>query len=153
MQLDPKALLALQAVLTEGTVTAAAARLHRTQSVVSRQLLGLETRLGFALFHREKQRLIPTEAGIAFFREAERALSALTEIGSIADAVRQGRTLPVRILAPSHVIHGLLPGALNRFAKLEPDCRFILEIRQREYISHWIRNRQYDLGIEPDVEA
>lgn len=145
--LDLRLLHVLSAVMGAGTVTAAARRLHRTQSAVSRSLAQLEAQLGFALFERERKRLLPTEAGLAFLGEAERALAALDEVGRAAQRLRMGQTLPLRLLAPSHVAQGLLPAALAELAGRHPGLQFELEIRQREYLAHWVRNRQFDLGI------
>ena len=52
MSLNPKALVALGAVITEGTVTAAAQRMHRTQPVVSRLIAQLESAGGSCLRRR-----------------------------------------------------------------------------------------------------
>jgi DNA-binding transcriptional LysR family regulator len=149
MSLNPKALVALAAVITEGTVTAAAQRMHRTQPVVSRLIAQLESAVGFALFRRESGRLLPTAEGLSFYRESERAFSALSEIESAARNIRERHDVPLRILAQAHIAHGLLPLALGPFCARNPSFRFSIEIRQREYISHWIANRQFDLGLVP----
>ena len=149
MSLNPKALVALGAVITEGTVTAAAQRMHRTQPVVSRLIAQLESAVGFALFRREGGRLVPTAEGLSFYRESERAFSALSEIESAARNIRDRRDVPLRILAQAHVAHGLLPLVLGPFCARNPGFRFSIEIRQREYISHWIANRQFDVGFAP----
>ncbi len=151
MALNLKELAALQAVMTEGTVTGAAKRLHRTQPVVSRLIAQLESNLGFRLFRREKQRLIPTAAGLAFYEEANRAFALLDEIESSARNIQKRRASPLKILAQSHIAHGLLNVALGQFCSSRPDFRFSLEIRQREYISHWIANREFDIGFAPDA--
>jgi len=149
MKLNLKALLALRAVITEGTVTAAAQRLHRTQPVVSRLIAQLESTVGFALFRREGRRLLPTAEGLTFYRETERAFAALSEIESTAKDIRERRDTPLRVLAQSHIVLGLLPVALGDFCSRNPAFRFSIEIRQREYISHWIANRQFDVGFAP----
>lgn len=149
MQLNPRALLALRAVMMEGTVTGAAERLHRTQPVVSRLIAQLETSLGFPLFRRERQRLIPTAEGLAFYREAERAIAALAEIETNAHHIRDRRAVPLRILAQAHIAHGLLNEAIPRYCAEHPGFQFSIEIRQREYISHWIANQQFDVGFAP----
>lgn len=149
MSLNPKALAALGAVITEGTVTAAAQRMHRTQPVVSRLIAQLESAVGFALFRREGGRLLPTAEGLSFYRESERAFSALAEIESAARNIRERRDVPLRILAQSHIAHGLLQLALGPFCARNPGFRFSIEIRQREYINHWIANRQFDVGLAP----
>jgi DNA-binding transcriptional LysR family regulator len=139
----------MRAVIADGTVTAAAQRLHRSQPVVSRLIAQLESSVGFALFRREGRRLLPTPEGLTFYRETERALSALSEIESSARDIRERRDAPVRILAQSHMVHGLLHVALGDFLRRNPALRFSIEIRQREYISHWIANRQFDVGFAP----
>jgi DNA-binding transcriptional LysR family regulator len=149
VNLNLKALLAMRAVITDGTVTAAAQRLHRTQPVVSRLIAQLESSVGFALFRREGRRLLPTPEGLMFYREPERAFSALSEIESSARDIRLRRDAPLRILSQSHMAHGLLHTALGDFCKRNPAFRFSIEIRQREYISHWIANRQFDVGFAP----
>ena len=149
MSLNPRALVALGAVITEGTVTAAAQRMHRTQPVVSRLIAQLESAVGFALFRREGGRLLPTAEGLRFYSESERAFSALSEIESAARNIRERRDVPLRILAQSNLTHGLLPLALGPFCARNPGFRFSIEIRQREYISHWIANRQFDVGFAP----
>jgi DNA-binding transcriptional LysR family regulator len=149
MQLNLKALLALRAVMTEGTVTGAAQRLHRTQPVVSRLIAQLESSLGFALFRRERQRLVPTTEGIAFYHETERAIAALAEIETNARQIRDRRPAPLRILAQSHIAHGLLNEAIANYSATHPEFQFSVEIRQREYISHWIANQQFDVGFAP----
>lgn len=147
--LNVKALAALRAVISEGSVTAAAARLHRTQPVVSRLIRQLEASLGLPLFRREKQRLIPTAECLAFYREAERAFATLDEIEASARNIREQRAAPLRILAQSHLAHTLLNVALGPFCAKHRDFRFSLELRQREYISHWIANREFDVGFAP----
>lgn len=135
--------------MTEGTVTGAAHRLHRSQPVVSRLIGQLESSLGFPLFRRERQRLVPTVEGLAFYRETERAIAALSEIESTAQRIRDRSPFPLRILAQSHIVHGLLNEVLPRFCASHPDFQFSIEIRQREYISQWVANQQFDIGFAP----
>ena len=149
MEVNLKSLLALRAVMTEGTVTGAAQRLHRTQSAVSRMIAQLEASAGFPLFRRERQRLVPTAQGMAFYRETERAIAAFAEVETNAKHIRESRPAPLRILAQSHIAHGLLNEALATYCSRHPEFQFAIEIRQREYISHWIANRQFDIGFAP----
>jgi DNA-binding transcriptional LysR family regulator len=149
MEVNFRALMALRAVMDEGTITAAAVRLHRSQPVVSRLIAQLEAAAGFAMFRRYRQRLIPTADGIAFYREAERVIAALADIEASANSIHTRSALPLRIMAQSHIAHCLLDEALPGFCKKHPEFRFSLEIRPREYISHWVANRQFDVGFVP----
>ncbi|MBF6637292.1 LysR family transcriptional regulator [Rouxiella silvae] len=66
------------AVAEEGSVTAAADRLHRVPSNISTRIKQLEDELGTQLFHREKLRLHISDPGKTFLGYAKRIL-ALSE--------------------------------------------------------------------------
>ncbi len=76
--MDLTQLEVFRAIAEEGSVTAAAARLHRVPSNISTRLRQLEDELGVALFNREKLRLHITDAGRTLQDYAGRIL-ALTE--------------------------------------------------------------------------
>jgi DNA-binding transcriptional LysR family regulator len=63
-------------VAEEGSVTAAARRLFRTQPAVSQSLRALEQDLGITLLHRRSGRIYLTAEGEAVFQVASRSLSA-----------------------------------------------------------------------------
>ncbi len=64
--LDVRALRSFLAIVELGSLTAAARRVHRSQSAVSQQIATLEAQLGRALFRREKRRLLLTDFGREF---------------------------------------------------------------------------------------
>lgn len=76
--MDLTQLEVFRAIAQEGSVTAAAERLHRVPSNISTRLRQLEDELGVALFSREKLRLHITDAGRTLLDYAVRIL-ALTE--------------------------------------------------------------------------
>jgi DNA-binding transcriptional LysR family regulator len=63
-------------VMETGSFTAAARDLHIGQPADSKAIVSLEDRLGVRLLVRSTRQLSPTEAGIAFY---ERALRAIIE--------------------------------------------------------------------------
>lgn len=67
-----------RAIAEEGSVTAAAEKLHRVPSNISTRLKQLEEELGCTLFRREKLRLHITDSGKTFLDYSRRIL-ALTE--------------------------------------------------------------------------
>jgi DNA-binding transcriptional LysR family regulator len=67
------ALSAFEAAARTGSFTAAAREMHLTQSAVSRQIKGLEERLGVDLFLRERQTVRLTSAGEAYVRDVREA--------------------------------------------------------------------------------
>ena len=140
-------LQALRAVMEAGTVTEAAARLHRTQPQVSRLIANLEEELGFAIFSRHKRRLVPTMEGRTFYREAERILTGFDEISNIIRDIRRKDEPRLRIVAQSFLAHTVLPRALATFVLDEPKLRYTLDIGSRADIERWYTGQSFDLGL------
>jgi len=84
--IDLDQLAAFVAIAERGTVTAAARKLHRTQSAISRRLALLEDALNAPLFARLGAKLVLTDCGRAFLPFAENALAA---VESGREAVRE----------------------------------------------------------------
>ena len=75
--LERNHLAIVRAVAEHGSLTAAAQRLHLTQSALSHAMRKLEEQLGVAIWHREGRRLRPTQAGDYLLAVAERLLPQL----------------------------------------------------------------------------
>ena len=73
-------------VVDAGSFSLAARDMKIGQPAISKTIAGLEERLGVRLLVRSTRRLTPTEAGVAFY---ERALRAVTEADE-ADAAARG---------------------------------------------------------------
>ena len=73
-----------RAVMTSGSVTAAAAMLHTSQPTVSRELARFEYLTRMTLFERSKGRLRPTAQGLLLFEEVQRAYFGLERIVNTA---------------------------------------------------------------------
>lgn len=67
-------------VAESGSISATAERLNIAKSAVSRRLADLETRLGAQLLHRTTRRISLTDAGRAYFQQAQRLLAELEEV-------------------------------------------------------------------------
>ncbi|MFV3416017.1 putrescine utilization regulator PtrR [Pseudomonas nitroreducens] len=74
----------VRAVATEGSITAAAARLHRVPSNLTTRIKQLEAELGTELFIREKLRLRLSPTGRSFLDYAERILDLVEEARQVA---------------------------------------------------------------------
>jgi DNA-binding transcriptional LysR family regulator len=93
VMLDPVKLASLQAVIAEGSFSAAAGRLQLTQPAVSRHVALLERRLGTSLVRRTKRGATPTEAGLLLAEHAAAVLARLAlaeaQVGELA-GLRRG---------------------------------------------------------------
>ena len=116
-------LQAFVAAADSGSATLAARRLGLTQSAVSRSLKGLEDRLGVRLFLRQNRRLVLSDAGRLFAREARALLQALDET-ALRIMSFGGRRNVLRFSAlPTFGAVWLVP-RLAAFARSHPDVTF-----------------------------
>lgn len=95
---DANLLVALDALLRDGSVTAAARRLHVTPPAMSHTLARLRDALGDPLFVRAGNRLVPTPRAVAMRAQVARVAS---EIG---DLLQPARPLDVAALERTFVV-------------------------------------------------
>ena len=91
-------LLAFEAVCRHGSTVAAARELSLTQGAVSRLVQNLEAQQQVQLFRRERKRLIPTDAAIAYARDVRKAVDLITRSSLRLRANPDGGTLSLAIL-------------------------------------------------------
>lgn len=109
-----------------GSVTAAAAELHVTQSAVSQSLAKLEQELGVQLFVRRHRRLVPTPAAARLHAIVEPFVAALDEgLPAIHQAQHELRGV-LRLGAPAELGAHRLPPLLAAFRRDHPGVAFEL---------------------------
>ena len=139
-----QALQCFEASARLGSFTLAGAEMHLTQGGVSRQVLGLEERLGFALLVRRRDGLQLTPAGHAYLAEIEPALRMLERATSNVMALKgQGGVLNLSIPA-SWGNHWLIP-RLGAFTQAHPEISLnvFTKIGAADF-----SNRQVDAAVE-----
>lgn len=116
--LDPDLLRTFVAIADSGSFTAAASRVHRTQSAVSMQVKRLEETLGRALFEREGRSVALTPHGEILLDHARRILRVHQEALAAfdADAIHGD----VTVGSPDDYASTFLPPILARFAHTHP---------------------------------
>lgn len=114
------ALQILLVIAERGYTTAAAEHLNLSQSAVSKQLLGLEELLGFPVFARTGQGMVPTEAGAIYIEQAKIAIKAMEDAAlQVARLQPHQKILRLQVL-PIFGDRWLLPRFLD-FADAHPD--------------------------------
>ncbi len=114
------------AVVEEGGLSAAARRLHVSQSALSQTIRLLERQLGRPLLVRDHAGARPTPAGATLVVEA-RALIAQHDrvVAMLTESTAPGAEA-IRIGVPLEFPVDLLPAALARLALEHPDAKFVV---------------------------
>lgn len=105
---------AIRAVMTTGSVTGAAERLHVTQPAISHLLRDAEGRLGYSLFSRHLGRLAPTERAQLIFEQIERSFSGLEQVNEYCAHLRDSTQRQLVIASIPTVAAAILPSVISR---------------------------------------
>jgi DNA-binding transcriptional LysR family regulator len=126
-----EAMTAFVAVCETGNLSAAARQLGLSPSVMSRQIAGLESRLGIRLFNRTTRSISLTDAGRRFLERARRILADLDEAELSAQGERAEPRGRFSVTAP--VIFGRLHVAplLAKFVERHPKVMVDLNLSDR----------------------
>lgn len=119
----PAKLEAFVAVAEEGTVSAAARRLHISQPALSQTISSLERALGVQLLVRHNSGVVVTPAGMALLTGARALLARQNQLlRALTSAATESRVMQLGI--PAELEPDLLR-AVARFAAANPDTRVI----------------------------
>lgn len=118
--MESRLLRCFVAVADEGTVSAAAARLHLTQPALSRQIKQLEHQLGLRLFQRTGVRLSVTSAGREFLIVAQELLRQHSQAEQIAESLAAGALPKIAIAATETTLIDVVAPFLVQFTPQDP---------------------------------
>lgn len=135
------------AIVEEGSITAAAKRLHIAQPPLSRQMKQLETQLGVQLFERGRRKIKITEAGNLLRNRAEQILeltnSTIRELKEFETGLRG--TLSIGAVTSSWVT--LLPDLIRIFRDRYPHVQFYLREGESRRITELLDKGIVDIGM------
>jgi DNA-binding transcriptional LysR family regulator len=135
------------AVMLTGTISAAARLLHVTQPAITQTLKLAELQLGYALFTRQRNRLVATREAEALYPEVQRLVSQLESVRRIAGALRSGTSTPLRVMVVPSLAVRQLPDALRLFRKRHPDLPIAIRTLHTREIAQAIALQEADVGI------
>ncbi|MBW2941702.1 LysR family transcriptional regulator [Zhongshania aquimaris] len=114
------------AVITEGSVTAAAKKLDVNHATVSRRISGLESVLGAPLFDRSTSGWLVTPVGEAVIHSAEQINEQILGIQRTVQVDRQELSGKLRVTALDVCIQRILMPGLKAFSARYPDINLEL---------------------------
>ncbi len=146
--MDERRLRYFLAIVDDGGVTRAAARLHVAQPSLSQSLRGLEAELGVALFDRVGRGLRLSAAGQALVGPARETLGAMDAArGAVAEVVQLlAGTLQIAALTTLAV--DPLAGLIGRFRRAHPGVAVsVHEPESAAAVSTLVREGACELGL------
>lgn len=135
------------AVMLTGSVSAASKLLHVTQPAVTQALQLAELQLGYALFTRQRRRLIPTREAQALYPEVQALMSQLESVRRMATALGSGEGQGFRILVVPSLAVRALPEALKRFRRRYGDLPISVRTLHSNDIARAMALQEGDVGI------
>ncbi|HUD70954.1 MAG TPA: LysR family transcriptional regulator [Dongiaceae bacterium] len=150
MDLEMRHFRLVEAIVAEGGLTRAGARLHLTQSALSHQLRDLEAHLGTPLFLRLKRRMVPTPAGERLLLSARQVLDeARAAEEEIHRRVRDGEGL-IRIAVQCYTCYHWLPALLEPFRRRHPRVEVRIAAEETRQTAQALFDGRLDLALLSD---
>ncbi|SFO52256.1 DNA-binding transcriptional regulator, LysR family [Cohaesibacter marisflavi] len=147
-------LQAFDAYIRLGGMRSAADELGLSQPMISRLLMALETRVGFALFLRKRNKLIPTPEAFQFHQTVVRGLESISALSEEASAIANNQRGHLVIAAQPIFCDTFLIDAIAEFQKTHPHVSVRLRDTGMSEIMRMVAERSCDfaLGITLDAD-
>ena len=135
------------AVMRCRTTVAAADDLSMSQSAVSNAIKHMETQLGFRLFERISNRLVPTQEAQMLLDEAEPLFTHQQAVNQRAADLKAGRIGRIRIVATAELSESILPSVMRHFLTAHPAVYVSLDTRPLNSVLDSVESGLADVGF------
>ena len=144
MKANSDELITFVTVVESGSFSRAAERLQQANSVVSRTVKKLESKLGVTLLNRTTRQISLTQEGENYFRQVQKVLS---DMAAAENALRESRQRPqglLRVDAATPVVLHLLTPLVAEFRERYPEMSLSL-VSSENFIN--LIERKVDIAI------
>ena len=128
-----------------GSMSRAAADLDMVQSALSQQITRLEGELSTRLLNRTPRGVAPTEAGVAFFREAQLTLRHAEQATRAAQQARLSGSVSVGLAPTTSAVLGL--PLMQAMRERYPDVRLHMVESMSGHLTAMLHARELDLAV------
>ena len=132
-------------VVEQGSMSRAALDLDVVQSALSQQITRLESELATRLLQRTPRGVTPTEAGLAFFREAQLTLRHADQAVRAAQQARLSGTVTVGLAPTTSGVLGL--PLMQAMRTRYPDVRLHMVESMSGHLTAMLHARELDLAV------
>jgi LysR family tcuABC transcriptional regulator len=143
--MELRQLRAFVRVVELGSISRAALDLNLVQSALSQQITKLEGELSTRLLQRSPQGVTPTEAGVAFFREAQLTLRHAEQAVRAAQESRLSGSVSVGMAPTTAAVLGL--PLMRALRERYPDVRLHMVESLSGHLTSMLNARQLDLAV------
>ncbi|TQE38241.1 LysR family transcriptional regulator [Streptomyces ipomoeae] len=140
-------------IVTEGSITAGAERMHLSLPSASARVRSLERHAGVALLIRGRRGVRPTPAGTTLARHARDVLDRTARLESAVASYTRSPTAPLTLLGGGSAMHRLVPRALVSFLREHPDIDVTVSESRTPQTVRMLADGEADLGVVLDDEA
>jgi DNA-binding transcriptional LysR family regulator len=144
---------AVIAVCEEGSFTRAAERENATQSGISQHVAAVERTLKARLFERANGRVIPTPAGLRYYKRCVEAVGTLEQAAEEARALADEVTGDLRIGLMPTFTRAVLAPVLDDFVPRCPEVRLHIVEGYSSLLTDMVLNDDLDFAVVPAFEG
>ena len=134
-------------IMRMGGMTEAACELHVTQPAVSKTIKDMEAGLGFSLFKRAGNRLVPTSEADMLFHEVSAVFDRLKTVEKLVHELRENRYGHLVIAAGASLAHTILPPAVARFKVLHPTVGISIRCLAVPDVIEAVARKEANIGL------
>ena len=145
--MDLRQLEIIRAIADSGSFTAAGAKLHVSQSAISRQILLLEEELGEPVFHRIGRRIRITPAGESLLQLSHRVFQDLQDTVSAISDKQESLNGSMRLVGGMTVCLYVFPALLAEMRRVHPHLDLKITVGSAERSIAMLRSGAGDLGL------
>ncbi|MCV0378345.1 LysR substrate-binding domain-containing protein [Nitratireductor sp.] len=137
-------------IMKAGTASHAAELLNISQPAVSRSLAEFEAEIGFPLFDRVRNRLVPTPEAKLFYRDVETSFRGMDTLRASAAWIRDRGAGEIRLACRSALSSSIVPKAISGFHAAYPDVKVTLHVLWSRDVRDRVASGQCDVGLAAD---
>jgi DNA-binding transcriptional LysR family regulator len=141
-----------RAVMVAQTTVSASRLLEVSQPAVSNGIRQLELDLGFELFTRAGNRLVPRAEAKTLYEESETLFAQLGALRQTAQDLKDNRLGPVRVYATPQLGNTVLPSAVRRFVADRPKVKVFADVYSSYRVIESVAAGTADFGLATGLE-
>jgi len=135
------------AVMTYGSVNAAARYLNTSQPALSVALKQMEDTLGYNLFDRQRGRLIPTENAKMLHEQSRKVIEEVDIFSRLADNLARKTAEDVSIGCVPALSFGVMPAALAKFRTFYPNAKISLRTTHKRDVNQLLTRKDINVAF------